>query len=147
MSLDQQQAFHKNNIDREVAGLQPMTWDAYMASMGGTPGVQGMVQAKGNQVAPVPQMMMGQSQMTMQQPAQMQMMTNPGQPQMMQQPGQPQMMMQPGQPQMMQQPQAGIQMQQPGTPAMGNVQHHEYRQQLPVKKFNSKICGCIDFWE
>ena len=129
MSLDQQQAFHKNNIDREVAGLQPMTWDAYMASMGGAPGVQGMVQATGNQVAPVPQMMMGQSQMVMQQPAQMQVMQ------------------QPGQPMMVQQPQAGIQMQQPGTPAMGNVQHHEYRQQVPVKKFNSKICGCIDFWE
>ena len=116
MSLEQQQAFHKNNIDREVAGLQPLTWDAYMASMGGVPQMPRM-NVGPSQVLPMPQTTM-------------------------QQPGQPQMIMQqPGQPQMMMQPQAGVQMQQPA------IQHYEYRQQQPIKKFNSKICGCIDFWE
>ena len=124
MSLEQQQAFHKNNIDREVAGLQPLTWDAYMASMGGAPQIQRTV-VTSNQVAPAPQIMM-------QPPGQM----------MAQQPGTPLMMVQqPVQPQMMTQPQAGIQYQQSG------ANHHEYRQQQPIKKFNSKICGCIDFWE
>ena len=119
MSLEQQQAFHKNNIDREVAGLQPMTWEAYTAQMGGG---SPMPMATGNQVAPAPMMQMN------------------GQPMMMQSGMQgQQMMMQPG---MQQPPMQGQQMHHQGAPAF-----QSQIQNKPIKKFNSKICGCIDFWE
>jgi hypothetical protein len=84
MSLDEKKAFHKNNIEREVAGLQPLTWDSYVQQQGGSVAVTAPANSS-TQVAPAPQQM---TQMPYQAP-------------------------------------------------------HDQ----PTKKFNSKVCGCIDFWE
>jgi hypothetical protein len=84
MSLDEKKAFHKNNIEREVAGLQPLTWDSYVRQQS-SKSVAVAPATSNTQVAPMPQ-------------------------------------------QMTQMP-------------------HQAPHNQPPKKFNSKVCGCIDFWE